>query len=90
MNDVPLPECIDGDIGAFLPSEIKAAVRAYGDACAAAERARTIEECAKVCDDFDPYDSDTGRVRFDQYKSGADAASVLLAELIRALAAKGE
>jgi hypothetical protein len=55
-----------------------------------AERSRVIEECAKVCDEFDPYDDGSDRARFDPYKSGADAASTTLADAIRALKAKDQ
>jgi hypothetical protein len=44
MDDVPLPEWTkQDDLGGLVPSEIRTSMRAYGAACAAAERARVIE-----------------------------------------------
>jgi hypothetical protein len=92
MDNVPLPrrKYIDyhaPNIGTRFVYYTDEDLLDYGAACAAAERARIIEECAKVCD--------AARARIWEYhdetvKETASNVCTNLATEIRDLAVKGE
>ena len=71
MTLPPLPEWTRmDDLGGLVPSDIRVSMRAYGEACALAER----ERCAKLCErNSDKWDT-TG---------GDGGASLECADLIR-------